>query len=48
MGVLKAVLYAYRAMQHNYGITHQTAMQQGIQEKEKFSQYKEQKVAEHY
>ena len=32
----------------NYGITHQTAMQQGIQEKEEFSQYKEQKVAEHY
>ena len=31
-----------------YGITQQTTMQQGIQEKEEFLQYKEQKVAEHY
>ena len=38
---LKRLIYV-----HKYGITHQTAMQQGIQEKEESLQYKEQKVAE--
>ena len=37
---LKRLIYMKK-----YGITHQTAMQQGIQEKEEFLQ---QKVAEHY
>ena len=40
---LKRLIYVQK-----YGITHQTAMQQGIQEKEEFLQKKEQKVAEHY
>ena len=40
---LKRLIYVQK-----YGITHQTAMQQGIQEKEKFLQQKEQKVEERY
>ena len=40
---LKKLIYVQK-----YGITHQTAMQQGIQEKEEFLQEKEQKVDELY
>ena len=40
---LKRLIYVQK-----YGITHQTAIQQEIQEKEEFLQKKEQKVDERY